>query len=79
MQGGDNSDPILPGQMIDPALPLSAAMEAFKRVKVSQALEAVNGNQTKAARARSRSAAPEFVAAHETAWPPLSRQMVLHR
>ena len=43
------SDPTLPGQMIDPALPLSAAIEAFKRVKVSQALEAMNGNQTEAA------------------------------
>jgi Nif-specific regulatory protein len=50
-QGGENGDPTLPGQMIDPALPLSAAIEAFKRVRVRHALEAVNGNQTKAAQA----------------------------
>jgi DNA-binding NtrC family response regulator len=48
-QGSEQSDPTLPGQVIDSALPLSAAMEAFKRVRVSQALEAMNGNQTKAA------------------------------
>lgn len=48
-QGSEQGDPTLPGQVIDSALPLSAAMEAFKRVRVSQALEAMNGNQTKAA------------------------------
>jgi Nif-specific regulatory protein len=48
-QGGGDSEPAPPGQAIDPLLPLSAAMEAFKRIRVRQALEAVNGNQTKAA------------------------------
>jgi Nif-specific regulatory protein len=48
-QDSEHGDPTLPGQIIDPTLPLSAAMEAFKRVRVSQALEAMNGNQTKAA------------------------------
>jgi transcriptional regulator with GAF, ATPase, and Fis domain len=46
---GEQSDPTLPGQAIDPSLPLSAAMEMFKRIRVHQALEAMKGNQTKAA------------------------------
>ncbi|NOT56189.1 MAG: sigma-54-dependent Fis family transcriptional regulator, partial [Deltaproteobacteria bacterium] len=49
MPGGDNGDLTLPGQTIDLTLSLSAAMEVFKRERVRQALEAVNGNQTKAA------------------------------
>ena len=49
MPSGDNGDPTLPGQTIDSTLSLSAAMEMFKRERVRQALEAVNGNQTKAA------------------------------
>jgi DNA-binding NtrC family response regulator len=48
-QGSENGELALHGQTIDPALPLAAAMEAFKRIRVRQALEAVNGNQTKAA------------------------------
>lgn len=48
-QAGDTSDPALSGHTIDPALSLSEAMDAFKRVRVRQALEATNGNQTKAA------------------------------
>jgi Nif-specific regulatory protein len=48
-QGGENGESALHGQAIDPSLPLSAAMEAFKRIRVRQALEAMNGNQTKAA------------------------------
>jgi Nif-specific regulatory protein len=47
--GSENGEPAPHEQAIDPTLPLSAAMEAFKRIKVRQALEAVNGNQTKAA------------------------------
>src|SRR5262249_31771602 len=39
-QSSEDSEPTLPGQAIDPSLPLSAAMEIFKRIRVRQALEA---------------------------------------